>query len=1119
MGSNRSILRQEIVQAFDPPQLRQTLLEGSPPREFDMFVSYTADFGQQVFQLIERSEKEGWLQELIDRLLSVRAGNIRFVRTVQPIAASLAKTHSLDGHPNDRAPSHNIARERIGKPQALGIDRALLNEAVTLSNIPIRMPIHFMGRDEAIADVERTFARAKSGASIMTLHGMRGVGKTTLAAAYAERRRAEYRATWWIRAQTESSMRADLVSLGVRLGWLEAEDKEETALARVLERLRDEGERILLIYDNAIDVKSVEPYIPISGQARVLITSNAHAWRKVAELIEVRVWPATTGADYLIASTGRINEREAAAALSEALDGLPLGLEQAAAYCDDLSVNFSEYQRRFKMAAMKFLADEEHASVLYRNKTTVAATFNLGIEEAAKRHPGAEPLIVATSMVALEPIPLFLFAEGREQLGEPLVSAITDDGLDLAVAALRTFALLDRDTIIDERQPTHSSEVIRLHRLVREVAAARRTGEEREGMHHALIRTMATIYPTNLRHPKTWPRARLLDPHALALVNSDNAQTHEAPDQVAYLLAMLARYRHWALWAFVEARLLCERALQIRDKVLGSEHPDTASSLSDLADLYWSERNFGKAYEFCTRALAIREKVLGLDHPDTLTSRNDLAGLLEAQSQLGKARVLYQEILTARQKVLGPEHPDTATTLHDLAHLLEEQGNLVEAKMLFERALAIREKALDPEHPDTARTLDALAALLRTSGDFVGARSLNERALVIREKGHGSGHPVTAIGLAHLASTLKAQGDLSGARRLFERVLAIDEKQFGSETQIISADLTNLGVTVKAQADLSEARSIFERALEIDEKVLGPLHQNIARDLVNLGATFRDQGDLSASRRLLERALEIDEKVLGPEHPQIATVLAHLGFTLKAQGDLSEARRLFERTLAIDEKALGTEHKDIVTDLVNLASTLQAECEFAAARPLFERAIAINDKLFGPEYLYSATVISKLASLLYAQRDLDAARRLYERALAISERTLGEHPNTATFLNNVAVILKEQGDLAGAKPLYQRALAVRKKLLGAEHPETAVIESHLADLLYAEGDVAAARLLHEHALAINESTLGPDHPETAKNLNDLAAIRQAQGDMAGAKPLYLRALAIREKLHDPNTTT
>ena len=59
--------------------------------------------------------------------------------------------------------------------------------------------------------------------------------------------RADYRATWWIRAQTPDTTRADLASLGVRLGWVAADEKEEPALAVVRERLRGEGEGLFLI--------------------------------------------------------------------------------------------------------------------------------------------------------------------------------------------------------------------------------------------------------------------------------------------------------------------------------------------------------------------------------------------------------------------------------------------------------------------------------------------------------------------------------------------------------------------------------------------------------------------------------------------------------------------------------------------------------------------------------------------------------------------------------------------------------------------------------------------------------------------------------------------------------
>ena len=94
-------------------------------------------------------------------------------------------------------------------------------------------PARFPGADKSVQGKlarPETVAFPEGRVAITALHGLRGVGKTTLAAAYAERHRADYRATWWIRAQTPDTSRADLVSLGVRLGWVTADEKEEPAL-------------------------------------------------------------------------------------------------------------------------------------------------------------------------------------------------------------------------------------------------------------------------------------------------------------------------------------------------------------------------------------------------------------------------------------------------------------------------------------------------------------------------------------------------------------------------------------------------------------------------------------------------------------------------------------------------------------------------------------------------------------------------------------------------------------------------------------------------------------------------------------------------------------------------
>ena len=118
------------------------------------------------------------------------------------------------------------------------------------------------------------------------------------------RHRSEYRATWWVRAQTADSMRADLVALGVRLGWVELDENETAAFDKVMERLRHEGEGLLIICDNAASADALKPFLPKGGAARVLVTSNAPDWRGLGEPIELKLWSKETGADYLIARAG-----------------------------------------------------------------------------------------------------------------------------------------------------------------------------------------------------------------------------------------------------------------------------------------------------------------------------------------------------------------------------------------------------------------------------------------------------------------------------------------------------------------------------------------------------------------------------------------------------------------------------------------------------------------------------------------------------------------------------------------------------------------------------------------------------------------------------------------------
>jgi tetratricopeptide (TPR) repeat protein len=706
------------------------------------------------------------------------------------------------------------------KPDAV----AFPGKAFAVSNIPVRVPEHFLGRDETLEAIDAALKRNGDRVAIAALHGLPGVGKTTLAAAYAERHRADYRATWWIRAQADSTMRADLGALGVRLGWVAADEKEGPALDAVRERLRQEGEGLLLIYDNAIDAASLGPYLPPGGASRVLVTSNAHGWRGIAAPVDIGVWPQQVGADYLLVRTGRMHERDEAEALSEALGGLPLAHEQAAAYCERLGISLADYRARFEAAPARLLDAVKDAPAEYHDHLTVAKSFALAIDEAAKLNPAAAPVIAHASLLGPEPIPLFLFSEGREEFGEPLASQLAEDGLDEAVAALRAFALVDRETIADERDHAVGTETIRLHRLVRTVAARRLEGEPREAARRTLVKAMVAAAPSTVfGDPSQWARMRRLDALALDLVGRGPPPSG-AEMEAGYLLTVLGLYRLGPLAAYAEARPLLERALATIEAARGAEHPDTATGLNNLAGLLQAQGDLKGARALFERALMIREKALGADHPSVAQSLNNLAALLQTQGDLAGAKPLFERALAIREKVLGPDHPDVATNLNNLALLSQDQGDLEGARPLLVRAVAIREKALGPEHLGVGMCLGNLARVLQDLRDLKGARPLFERALTIREQTLGADHPDTAQSLSDFAGLLYAEGDLNGAGPLYERALTIDEKALGREHPNTNRMRANLARLRLAQGAFSEALALSEAALAAHDKVLGADH-------------------------------------------------------------------------------------------------------------------------------------------------------------------------------------------------------------------------------------------------------------------------------------------------------
>jgi hypothetical protein len=146
--------------------------------------------------------------------------------------------------------------------------------------------------------------------------------------------------------------------------------------------------------------------------------------------------------------------------------------------------------------------------------------------------------------------------------------------------------------------------------------------------------------------------------------------------------------------------------------------------LHNLAGFLNSKGDYIAAESICRKVLAIREKVLGPDHPYTATSFGYLARILQAKEDYEGAERLFRRTLLILEKALGADHSYTATSLSDLAKILELTGDHGAAVPLYRRALAITEKVLGPDHPSTATSLNNLAALLRKTGKLDEARGL-----------------------------------------------------------------------------------------------------------------------------------------------------------------------------------------------------------------------------------------------------------------------------------------------------------------------------------------------------------------------------------------------------------
>jgi tetratricopeptide (TPR) repeat protein len=360
------------------------------------------------------------------------------------------------------------------------------------------------------------------------------------------------------------------------------------------------------------------------------------------------------------------------------------------------------------------------------------------------------------------------------------------------------------------------------------------------------------------------------------------------------------------MWRFLIP--LHEEFVQIVEGHLGPEHPDTATSLDNLATLYNHQGQYSEAERLYQRALMIREKILGPEHPDTAASLNGLAYLYYDSGRWHEVEPLLERALSIKEKIHGPEHPDTATSLNDLALLYNERARYGEAERLYQRALMIREKILGPEHPDTAETLTNLGTLYLDEGRYGEADAYLNEALALTKKISGHEHPDVARILYFLATLRLAEGQYGEADTFANEALTLWERVSGPQHPYLASSLYLLGSVYRNQGRYEEAEHVLHRALEISENHYGTEDPRTMRNLTELAILYGDMGRYEEAEPMLERALKTQERILSTKHPDTAASLYQFARLRCQQERYEESRLLFRRALGIQEEVLGCEH-------------------------------------------------------------------------------------------------------------------------------------------------------------------------------------------------------------------
>jgi tetratricopeptide (TPR) repeat protein len=628
-------------------------------------------------------------------------------------------------------------------------------------NVLYRHNPNFTGRLEAMESLQKSLRDGN--AAITALAGMGGVGKTTLAAEYCHRFGGRYGGVWWVRAEQEPVMLADLAALGQRIGIAVTGNIEADARA-ALETLAARGEPWLMVYDNAPNADALAKWLP-AGAVRCLITSRFTGFDNLATVTPLDRWSDEVTSDYLLVRTAR-DDKGAALRLAHALGGLPVAAEQAAVFLKDRKgITFDAYAADIP----RLIKRRRDAGASGDYPDTVYASFAKSLESLGGRESGKTALDILRVCSFLSPDGVDLGLLAIDKDGKVLPADFGAGMADTfaredALAALASLSLLRQ-----ENGP--AGPVLIFHRLLLEVVRDWMGAEARDLWGGAAVRLVDRAFPSDAStNPSHWPLCARLMPH-VARLEAYAPRTDMAGKALGRVLNQACVYLY-ARGDRTGALALAKKAVEF-GRGANVEPLILATRLGNLAGRYSDLERLDEAEATCREALAIEEPRLDPHDPSLAITLSNLAGVQWKRKQFAETEPLYLRAAEIMKAAHGAESAEYGTLLSNLGTLYsdwaDEPGQSARRAQEEEyktQALAVTRAARGMRHPSTAVQCNNLAVMKAKRGDWAGAAADAEQAVAIMLSLDLALHPSTQLMAIDLATYTQHCGHHDKAARL-----------------------------------------------------------------------------------------------------------------------------------------------------------------------------------------------------------------------------------------------------------------------------------------------------------------------------------------------------------------